>query len=257
MTQDAHNPPVKKLVCLDFDQTITTINFHNMFVEAKYSSTISTKAIAGWFKAFPPEDYIRNRVTLCKTIRELINKPGISVAITSTNVYSNLIPFMLEAVGLTKEEIAKHIIYIPCPPRTWDNSWRARVERALMDEATYAKTVAWREKLSIIEQSMGKAGLTKHDKKHVLLVDDEEFNIESAKNLGFSVIHSPSLGGDRPTYLQETRRWAGLELLSKEEMQIQPKSTPSGPQEPKDPFLPEGRRPSGESEPPTGRGGRF
>jgi len=173
-----------KLVCFDLDCTIVNGRLGWSLATAgvepgkadRQTLEFHLQSIGG----------IKNRLALQKTLKDLL-KNGMHVAITSFGKNPEAIPFVLEKVGLTPDEIAQIKVYTFRPDK----------------ETRHA-----RGKNDHLEQAI--AACTHHPKPHeVVLVDDNVNNYELAKKKGYNVVWVQGSEND-VGYLNELRELTGL-----------------------------------------------
>lgn len=165
------------LVILDFDLTITTMSIHKIIVESgkRYSSKKAQWKIVNDFKVTPtgsPEQWQ-------KVFTTLLNSKEHRVAIASFNAFPHIIrKFLTDRIGLTPEQL-KDIYIAKAPPNP---------EKVLDGKNKQIREIINHFKFD---------GAS----RNVILVDDEELNIDWAKEAKYSAIHISYLRWDASTVL--------------------------------------------------------
>ena len=176
------------LICIDFDETISSGHTHNAIVRAindAYAADFAKNPSANikeiWAKLLADKDIHWNTAkgipcvgksgTWAAMLQILVND-GHQVAITSFNGFPHIIPRYLKGVLHLPDELIKKINIVSFTPEDQSN------------------------KNEHIEQAIKDAKLDGIDKKEVILVDDSERNVLAAKKAGYTGIVAKTKLGD-------------------------------------------------------------
>lgn len=129
---------------------------------------------------------IKNKMALRMTMKDLL-KNGVQVAITSFGKNPEAIPFVLEKVGLTPDEIARVKVFTFRPDKETRKSTGKNIH---------------------LEQAINACGADIKPEE-VVLIDDNLNNYELAKKKGYNVVWVQGSEND-VGYLNELRELAGL-----------------------------------------------
>ncbi len=173
-----------KLVCFDLDCTLLNGRLNHSLEEAGVASGAADRATLE--AHLEKVGGIKNRMALQMTIRDLLKK-GVKIAVTSFNNHPESIPFVLEKIGLTPQEIAQ-IHNASSRPES--------AQRHAMGKNNH------------IEKAIAACGGDMLPQE-VVLVDDNINNFELAKQKGYQVIWVQGSEG-KVDYLNELREMAGL-----------------------------------------------
>ena len=211
----------KKLICLDFDETITSINFRNVLMD---DGVRSKDTDAGFFRGWLAKNYrakntyIRHIDKMRDSLSSIVAKDDVCVAIVSSNNYPALLPVVLENMGLTPNEIGKIKIFTPTPAeksakKFLDFGW---FKRKTPDALAQAEAEAlWTEKLALMKQAMAWADIAdtaENRAEQIVLVEDKQSTLYKAKHKGgFKTISATIHHDDSNKYIDEMRAFAGLE----------------------------------------------
>jgi hypothetical protein len=173
-----------KLVCFDLDCTL---------VNGRLGWSLNTAGIAPGTADRDTLEFhlqnvggLKNKMALQKTMKDLL-KNGTQVAITSFGKNPEAIPFVLEKIGLTSDEIARIKVFTFRPEK--------EIRKA-------------HGKNDHLEQAIAACGCGIRPEE-VVLVDDNINNYEVAKQKGYNVVWVQGSEGDIG-YLNELREMTGL-----------------------------------------------
>lgn len=173
-----------RLFCFDFDETITQRHMHHFLKTCgvKPGMPIMNEIIEICLESCK----LKNPDLTREAIKKIINQ-GDLAAIVSYNCYPDMINYTLKKLGLSESELAKIRIStgFPTEEGSIDPTGRKKISYAHGKELHIADCVAWAK-----EQGFSIAN------EDIILIDDDQKNIEIAKQHGHKAIQVPKI--DKP-----------------------------------------------------------